>query len=149
MQYAPVGGEVEFLGFWRENDFVQSGQELFSIIPTKNEMLGEVLIPARGVGKVKIGQVANVKIENYPYDEYGLIKGKVQSISRLTNKMQTADGKNGNAYRVMISFPSGMRTNFGKELALDFESIGNVEIITKRKRLIERLFDNLKAKTEK
>lgn len=149
LQYAPVGGEVEFLGFWRENGFVQSGQELFSIIPTKNEMLGEVLIPAHGVGKVKLGQTANIKIENYPYDEYGLIKGKVQSISRLTNKMQTADGKSGNAYRVMISFPDGMRTNFGKELALDFESIGNVEIVTKRKRLIERLFDNLKAKTEK
>lgn len=63
--------------------------------------------------------------------------------------METADGKSGNAYRVMISFPDGMRTNFGKELALDFESIGNVEIVTKRKRLIERLFDNLKAKTEK
>lgn len=149
LQYAPVGGEVEFLGFWRENGFVQSGQELFSIIPTKNEMLGEVLIPAHGVGKVKLGQTANIKIENYPYDEYGLIRGKVESISRLSNKMQTADGKNSNAYRVMISFPDGMQTNFGKELALDFESIGNVEIVTKRKRLIERLFDNLKAKTEK
>ena len=44
-------------------------------------MQGEVLIPARGVGKIKVGQTANVKVENYPYDEYGLIKGEVQSIS--------------------------------------------------------------------
>lgn len=149
VQYAPVSGELEFLGFWRENGFVQNGQELFSIIPLKNKMVGEVMIPSYGVGKVKVGQTANVKIENYPYDEYGLIKGKVQSISRLSNKMQTADGKNANAYRVIISFPNGANTNFGKELMLDFESIGNVEIITKPKRLIERLFDNLKAKTEK
>lgn len=149
LQYAPVDGELEFLGFWRENGYVQMGQELFSIIPSKNKMQGEVLIPAYGVGKVKIGQIANVKIENYPYDEYGLIKGRVQSISRLSHKQQTADGKNMNAYRVMIAFPEGLRTNFGKELALDFESVGNVEIVTKPKRLIERLFDNLKAKTEK
>lgn len=112
-------------------------------------MMGEVLIPSYGVGKIKIGQTANVKIENYPYDEYGLIKGEVQSISRLSHKMQAADGKNANAYRVVISFPNGSYTNFGKNLMLDFESVGNVEIITKPKRLIERLFDNLKAKTEK
>lgn len=149
VQYAPVSGELEFLGFWRENGFVQNGQELFSIIPSKNKMIGEVLIPSYGVGKIKIGQTANVKIENYPYDEYGLIKGEVQSISRLSHKMQTADGKSANAYRVIITFPDGARTNFGKELLLDFESTGNVEIITKPKRLIERLFDNLKAKTEK
>ncbi len=149
VQYAPVSGELEFLGFWRENGFVQNGQELFSIIPSKNKMVGEVLIPSYGVGKIKIGQTANVKIENYPYDEYGLIKGEVQAISRLSHKMQTADGKSANAYRVIISFPNGTHTNFGKELMLDFESIGNVEIVTKPKRLIERLFDNLKAKTEK
>lgn len=149
VQYAPVCGELEFLGFWRENCFVQNGQELFSIIPSKNKMVGEVMIPSYGVGKIKVGQTANVKIENYPYDEYGLMKGKVQSISRLSHKMQTADGKSANAYRVIISFPYGAHTNFGKELMLDFESVGNVEIITKPKRLIERLFDNLKAKTEK
>lgn len=149
LQYAPVDGELEFLGFWRENGYVQAGQELFSIIPSKNKMQGEVLIAAYGVGKVEVGQTANVKIENYPYDEYGLIKGKVQAISRLSQKLQTGDGKSTNAYRVMISFPEGLRTNFGKELALDFESVGNVEIITKPKRLIQRLFDNLKAKTEK
>lgn len=149
VQYAPVCGELEFLGFWRENGFVQNGQELFSIIPSKNKMVGEVMIPSYGVGKIKVGQTANVKIENYPYDEYGLMKGKVQSISRLSHKMQTADGKSANAYRVIISFPYGAHTNFGKELMLDFESVGNVEIITKPKRLIERLFDNLKAKTEK
>ena len=149
VQYAPVDGELEFLGFWRENGFVQNGQELFSIIPSKNELLGEVLIPAYGVGKIQTGQTANVKIENYPYDEYGLVKGEVQSVSRLSHKIQTADGRNTNAYIVLISFPQGMCTNFGKELVLDFESVGNVEIITQPKRLIERLFDNLKAKTEK
>ena len=52
-------------------------------------------------------------------------------------------------YLVIISFPDGTLTNFGKILPLDFETKGTVEIITKRKRLIERLFDNLKSKGEK
>ncbi len=148
LQYSPTAGELEYLGFWRDNSFVQTGQELFSIIPDKNNILGEVIIPSFGAGKVKIGQSANVKINNYPYDEYGLIKGIVKSVSRITNKLKTPKGEV-DAYLVIISFPEGTVTNFGKTLPLDFESKGTAEIVTKRKRLIERLFDNLKAKGEK
>ncbi len=148
LQYAPIAGELEFLGFWRDNSFVQAGQELFSVIPDKNNILGEVMIPSFGAGKIETGQAANVKINNYPYDEYGLMKGVVKSVSRITNKLKTQNG-DVDAYWVLISFPEGTVTNFGKTLPLDFESKGTAEIITKRKRLIERLFDNLKAKGEK
>jgi len=145
---APLSGELEYLGFWRENSFVPQGQELFSIIPHENEVVGEVMIPSVGAGKVEIGQTANVKINKFPYDEYGLLKGKVESISRISNRIETREGQ-GEAYQVIISFPNGFVTNFGIALPLDFESKGTVEIIIKPKRLIERLFDNLKAKTEK
>ncbi|NDV45524.1 HlyD family efflux transporter periplasmic adaptor subunit [Paludibacter sp. 221] len=146
--YTPISGELEYLGFWRENSFVQAGNELFSIIPEKNTVIGEVIIPSYGSGKVEIGQKANVKISNYPYDEYGLIEGVVHSISRITNKIKTSEGTN-EVYLVIISFPNGTKTNFGMELPLDFETKGTVEIITKPKRLIARLFDNLKSKTVK
>lgn len=146
--YAPIAGELEYLGFWRNNSFVQAGQELFTIIPEKNSIIGEVVISSFGAGKVEAGQTANVKINNYPYDEYGLLKGVVKSVSRMTNKMKTQNG-DVDAYLVLVSFPDGMVTNFGMTLPLDFESSGTAEIITKRKRLIERLFDNLKSKREK
>lgn len=148
LQYSPVEGELEYLGFWRDNSFVQSGQELFTVIPDKNNIVGEVMIPSYGAGKVETGQTANVKINNYPYDEYGLLKGMVKSVSRITNKIETPNGTS-DAYLVVIDFPGGTITNFGKFLPLDFESKGTAEIITKRKRLIERLFDNLKSKAEK
>ena len=146
--YTPIGGELEYLGFWRDNSFVQAGKELFSIIPEKNAIIGEVIIPSYGSGKVEKGQRANVKISNYPYDEYGFIEGVVHSISRITNKIQTAEGA-GEVYLVTIYFPEGTKTNFGIELSLDFETKGTAEIITKPKRLIARLFDNLKSKTVK
>lgn len=148
LQYSPIFGELEYLGFWRDNSFVTSGIELFTVIPEKKDIIGEVMIPSYGAGKVKIGQQANVKIDNYPYDEYGQMKGVVKSVARITNKIQTKDGDR-DAYSVIVSFPNGTITNFKKELLLDFESRGTVEIITKHKRLIERLFDDLKAKAEK
>lgn len=153
LQISPIDGQMEYLGFWRENHFVQNGQELFSILPNQNEIIGEVIVPSQGIGKVEVGQTANVKVDNFPYTEYGLIKGKVRSISRLSNKItqQTAAGgaAEGNVYRILVEFPDGLRTNFDKLLDLDFESKGTAEIITKPKRLIERLFDNLKSTAEK
>ena len=145
---ASINGELEYLGFWRENSFVSSGQELFTIIPQENDIVGEVIIPSIGAGKVEVGQTANVKINKFPYDEYGLLKGRVESLSRISNRIETPEGA-GEVYQVIISFPDGFMSNYGIHLALDFESKGMVEIITKPKRLIERLFDNLKAKTEK
>ena len=148
LQYAPIDGELEYLGFWRENSFVNSGQELFTVIPDKGDFFGEIMIPAQGAGKVEVGQQANVKLLKYPYDEYGYLRGKVSSISRITNNINTENGTTA-TYLVTVSFPDGMKTNFGRELPLDFETQGQVEIITKRKQMIERLFDNLKTQAEK
>lgn len=102
---APISGELEYLGFWRENVFVQSAQELFTILPDNNKPFGEVYIPLLGAGKVKVGQLANIKLADYPYDEYGLIKGRVKSISKLTNKISTSEGTT-ETYLVVVSFPS-------------------------------------------
>lgn len=41
LQISPINGQMEYLGFWRENYFVQNGQELFSILPDQNEIVGE------------------------------------------------------------------------------------------------------------
>ena len=106
------------------------------------------MIPAQGAGKVEVGQQANVKLLKYPYDEYGYLRGKGGSISRITNNINTENGTTA-TYLVTVSFPDGMKTNFGRELPLDFETQGQVEIITKRKQLIEQLFDNLKTQAEK
>ena len=37
---SPINGKVDFLNFLKNNDFVQSGQQLFKIIPNQNEMIG-------------------------------------------------------------------------------------------------------------
>ena len=127
---------------------MQVAEELFTILPEKNEVIGEVYMTSVGAGKVKSGQEANVKLTDYPYDEYGLLKGRVQNVSQLTNTISTQNGTV-ETYLVTVTFPDGLRTNFGKQLSLNFETKGSIEIITKPKRLIQRLFDNLKAKSIK
>lgn len=146
---SPISGKVDFLNFLKNNDFVQSGQELFKIIPNQNEMIGQVYLPENGSGKVKIGQSVIIKLDNYPYNEYGSIRGKVTAISLSTNQQTLSDSQNKiNAYLVNVSLPNGLKTNYGTELNFHTEAKGFAEIITEDKRLINRFFDNLKYKVK-
>ena len=145
---SPMDGKIQFLKFWTNNHFVQAGEAIFTIVPNNSAMIGQVNMPAAGAGKVKIGQEVILKLDNYPYVEYGSIKGKVRNISLTTNSVQTPQGIVEN-YLVHVDLPHQLKTNYGSQLDAKFEIKGLAEIITKDRRLIERLFDNLRVSTGK
>ncbi|WP_166334700.1 HlyD family secretion protein [Sphingobacterium chungjuense] len=143
---APFDGQVQFLKFWNNNQFIQAGEEIFTVIPKDNQLVGEVMLPNKGAGKIAIGQEVIVKLDDYPYNEYGAIKGVVKAISLTTNVVRTTQGEINN-YLVAVSFPEQLKTNYGSVLNFKYEAKGIAEIITNDRRLIERLFDNLKYRT--
>lgn len=140
---APFDGQVEFLKFWTNGQFVQAGENVFSIVPKENKILGQVLLPAMGAGKVKEGSSVSIKLDDYPYAEFGSIKGTVKSISLITNEYKTSQSSI-NTYLVLVDMPDGLITNYGDKLEFKYEIGGQADIIVKDRRLIERLFDNLK-----
>ncbi|TXH20284.1 MAG: HlyD family efflux transporter periplasmic adaptor subunit [Chitinophagaceae bacterium] len=140
---APFAGQVQFLKFWSDKQFIQSGEPVFTIIPSGNQPYGQVILPAQGAGKLKVQQEVIVKLDDYPYNEYGSVKGLVNNISLTTNTEKTGQGSI-ETYLVSVNFPQGLTTNYNQLLAFRHEAKGSAEIITKDRRLIERLFDNLK-----
>ena len=142
---APFAGTLENLNFWHENDFLQAGTETFSVLPADNPLLGQVFLPSQGAGKVAIGQKVIIKLDNYPYMEYGSIDGEVLSISMLTNQTEAITKQNNlHTYLVTVDLPRRLTTNYGATLDFRYEIKGIADIVTKRRKLLERLFDNLK-----
>ena len=142
---APFAGTLENLNFWHENDFLQAGTEVFSVLPADNPLLGQVYLPSQGAGNVSIGQKVIIKLDNYPYMEYGSIDGQVSSISMLTNQAElVAKQNNLHTYLVTVDLPRRLTTNYGATLDFRYETKGMAQIVTKPRRLLERLFDNLK-----
>lgn len=139
---SPINGKIQFLNFWTNEQFIQAGEPIFSIVPQDSEMLGQVNLPALGAGKVKVGQEVIIKLDNYPYQEYGSIKGKVNSISLTTNPVKTEKGVL-ETYLILVDLPQQLKTNYGAKLKAKFEIKGTAEIVTHKRRLFERLFDNL------
>ena len=141
---SPMGGILEYLGFWRNSEFVSASVELFAVNPAKNAIVGELTIPSAGAGKVAVGQEVNIRLTNYPYDEFGYVRGRVSKISSMTKNLDGTDEKT-RAYLVSVMLPNKVTTNYGKRLQLISELNGYGEIVTKRRRLIERLFDNIQS----
>jgi multidrug resistance efflux pump len=127
-----IAGEVSYLQVWSENQFVNVGDNVFSIIPTvEKNFVGKVKAPAQNSGKLKIGQEVQIRLANYPDREFGIIQGKVQSISMIPDK----DGN----LLLDISLPHGLQTSYHKQINFQQEMSGTAAIITEDLRLIERL----------
>lgn len=139
----PVTGKIQFLKFWADNHYIQTGEQVFTVIPVDDQIYGQVNLPNTGSGKVKIGQEVIIKLDDYPYMEYGDIRGTVKEISLTTHTEKTQDGEIEN-YLIHVKLPGKLITSYGKSLHNKHELRGTAEIITNNRRLIQRMFDNIK-----
>lgn len=131
---SPIDGIVNLMGIWSENQYVTNGELVFIILPKKpDHPFGKAWLPASGAGKVEVGQRVNVRLNNFPDEEYGFLIGRVRSISSIPN--------DASQYFVSVEFPDGLLTNYRKELPPSKQMVGTAEIITEDKRLIEKIVE--------
>jgi hypothetical protein len=144
---APISGTIQYLKFWNDNSFLTSGEPVFSIIPDNTQIIGQVTVPNLAAGKIQIGQEVVIKLDNYPFNEYGSIIGTVSDISLVTTTQKTEQG-DVEHYLVDVALPAELKTNRGLQLEFKYELKGVAEIITNDKRLIQRIFDNIRYMVE-
>jgi HlyD family secretion protein len=129
-------GRIGYLGFLENNTFVDANRPLFSIIPDNGTLIARAELPIFGSGKVKTGQAVNIRLESYPFEQFGLINGSITSISEMSN-----EGK----YYVNIEIANPLLTSQHKTLAFKQQLTGTTEIITEDLRLLERFFYQLRS----
>jgi len=130
---SPQEGVVSFTDFWSEDQNVTTGDVVVSVVPEKpGRIIGRLNLMQRRAGKVKPDQDVNIKLENYPYMEFGMVKGVVESISLVPND---------NRFTAEIALPEGLVTNYGITLEFNQEMEGQAEIITESRPLLIRIIE--------
>lgn len=128
-----INGVISFQDFWGANQFVNIGNVVFTILPVDtSNLVGKLVIPSQNAGKVSVGQKVLIKLDNYPYQEYGMLIGKVTNFS-------ISPDSEGN-YTVFIVLPKDTKTSYNKTLKFTQELLGNAEIITENLSVAERMF---------
>lgn len=104
------------------------------VVSDQGEITGNMLVPSPGFGKVQTGQTVKVKLDCYPYMEYGVLMGAVSNFQAVP----LHSPQNELVYPTSVSFPSGIDIGsavipFGqiKEMS------GKAEIIVHKRKLIE------------
>lgn len=128
---APVGGMVSFFKFWSENQYVDEGTEIMYIKPMNQVLFAYTYINSANFGKIKVSQEARIRLDGYPFKEFGVVSAVVVSKSEIA--------RDGN-YMIRLSLPQGLKTSYAKELDFTQEMQGELRIITEDLRLLERIF---------
>lgn len=130
---APISGTISFGDVWTTNQRVTEGVSLFTIIPQKNNLVAKVGVPLEGIGKVKIGQTILIDLSSFPAAEFGYVECVVSKISMVPNS--------NNFYLIEATLPQNITTSFHKEIEFIPEMKGSGSIITEKKRVINRVFE--------
>jgi multidrug resistance efflux pump len=134
---ATINGRLSFTQYWKEEQQVQQGDLLFTVFPEKYESyIATLKTPVLNSGKLKHGQKTFLKLQNFPETEFGVLEGKVTTISQVPD----ADG----FYYVQISLSNTLITSYNKEIQLQQETSVIAETVTEDLRLMERFFYQFK-----
>lgn len=133
---SPSGGILSYNEIWKPGQNVNTGDKVFSVVSNApGKLIGRVKIPVEGSRKVKPGQEVNIKVNGFPYMEYGFLTGKVISVSLLANE---------NVYSAVISLPGKLETSYHQELPFTGELAGSAEIITEDLSVARRILNPLR-----
>ena len=79
---SPIDGTVQQLAVHTVGGVVTPAQQLMVIVPADSRLEVEAMVSNRDIGFVSAGQQAEVKIDTFNFTRYGLLHGKVMSVSQ-------------------------------------------------------------------
>jgi len=79
---APVDGAVQQLSVHTIGGVVTPAQALLVLVPSDSHLEVEAMLSNRDIGFVHPGQDVEIKVDTFPFTRYGLIHGRVVSVSQ-------------------------------------------------------------------
>lgn len=110
---SPVDGVVQQLAVHTVGGVVTPAQSLLAIVPAESGLEIDALVKNRDIGFVHVGQEAAIKIDTFDFTRYGLLHGRVTSLSQdaiiKEDALSKDDGRN-------VAAPSAGSEPKGQEL---------------------------------
>ena len=126
---APIDGIVSLFQIRSPGQYVRVNQEVFTLVPENRTWVAKIHLAQQGAGKVAVGQDVRIKLNGFPYRQYGALPGSITAISPVAE---------GDTYLIDIQLDQGLTTSYGKTLPVRLNMDGTADIITEEMRLIER-----------
>jgi hemolysin D len=133
--YAPVNGTVSMLHIDNVGEVARLGDTLAEIAPDGAPLVLSAVLPNQEAGLVEIGMPVQIKFDAFPYQEYGIVSGKVLSISPDAE----IDEKLGAVYKVDISVDREALTQTERPIQFKAGQTASAEIVVRQRRILDVL----------
>lgn len=133
---APTSGLLEYFEILDAGQMISSQDPMFIITPGENRTIGRMSIPESNTAELKKGKVVRVKLNKYPFKDWGVLEGEIISLTNVPI---------GGEYRIQVSFPDGFITTYGKKLAYTNQLEGKAEIILQKRSFFDRIFTRIRS----
>ena len=136
---APLGGIVTNLSVTTIGEFLQDGAEIMSITPHDEELYIEVLFDNREIGFIEAGQLVYVKIDAFPFERFGALKGTIALVS--ADSIEVADNVWG--FHVKVALDDQLDAP-GRDIVVKPGMTASVDVVTGSRSLLSYFFAPLK-----
>jgi hemolysin D len=140
---APVNGTILQLPFKQPKSFVQTGQLVAQIAPQNASTVLKVQMPSQNSGFLKTDMPVKVKFDAYPFQDYGVVTGKVLWVSPDSKLVDVGTGKV-EVFEVDVVLDRDYIQSQGKKITLSLGSTATAEVIVRQRRTIDFILDPFK-----
>jgi hemolysin D len=119
---APADGVVQQLAVHTVGGVVTPAQQLAVVVPSDVVLEIEAMVPNREIGFVHVGQDVQIKIDAFNFTRYGLLHGRVLSVSQdaiLRDVQPDKTKDNTPGAESTSSEPKGQELNYAVRVSLD------------------------------
>ncbi|MBZ2487395.1 HlyD family efflux transporter periplasmic adaptor subunit [Xanthomonas perforans] len=144
---APVAGVVASR-LAEPGEALKAGQSFVTVLPKESILIAQLSVPSRAIGFIKPGNVVLLRYMAFPFQKFGLQRGRVLRISRNTmDQSQVIDSPPGSQadsyYRVLAVLDSQSVKAYGDAEQLRPGMQLEADIITEKRKLYEWLIEPL------
>lgn len=144
--YAPTSGRVYNLNIHTLGGIVTDAQPLMQIVPEDAKLEFEVYADNKDIGFIKVGQEAEVKVETFNFQKFGMYKAEVQEISADAVN-EPNDQLRNMKYKLLLDPTSNDINVYGQPAKLEVGMNVSAEIKIKEKRIIDFFLDPFRRYT--
>lgn len=140
---SPINGVIFNLPIKKPGIVVQTGQTIAQIAPQEIPFVLKANMPSHQSGFLKVGMPVKVKFDAYPFQDYGVVTGKVMQVSPDSKVMETPQGKI-EVFEMEISLDQSDIKFGNKRIPLTPGQTATAEVIVRQRRLIDFILDPFK-----
>ena len=140
---SPIDGTIFELPVSKPGEVLQPGQRIAQIAPKNADFVLKAHIPSQESGFIKVGMPVKIKFDAYPFQEYGVLAGRVKWISPDSKAKPTSAG-NIESYELEIGLNKQFIEDGNKKINLTPGQSATAEIVIRQRQVIDFILDPFK-----